>query len=421
MPQPTAPWQALARELFDCAAKAQNSAHKRALLLQLPTIVCQLAQDIAAQQYKPKPFTVFAVTDPKLREIFAPAFEDRLVQQWLVRQVQTWWEQRFVHDSYANRPGKGTQAAVSRLAHFMRQRGHRWVLKLDIQAFFPSVDRRILALLWDKAVNRMALEPVHRHRIQHVAHAILQQSPTEPAPQWSGQRSLLAQIPPHKSLFGSASGIGLPVGSLSSQFFANIYLHELDMFVKRQLRVGAYIRYVDDFVLLADTPAQLLCYQKAIETFLQDRLHLRLHPHKVVLQRSAQGLDFLGAIICPNHLLTRQRTVRALYRRIDQFQRALDGQRVHGQRTELGTLQRWLKDHPVWLAPNQPNPAFLKKMLATLNSYYGLMQHHHTWHLRQHIYHQRLGTLQRFFLPANANYTHLRIRAHWLASPGMLL
>jgi RNA-directed DNA polymerase len=421
MQTPPSEWQPLAQELFDCAAQAQNSAQKRALLLQLPTIVYQLAQDIAALQYQPKPFTVFAVTDPKLREIFAPAFEDRLVQQWLVRQVQAWWEPRFAHDSYANRPGKGTQAAVRRLQHFMRQTGHRWVLKLDIQAFFPSIDRRILAGLWDQALSRMPLERTHRQRVQHVAHAILRQSPTVPAPQFSGQRALLAQIPRHKSLFGCASGVGLPVGSLSSQFFANVYLHELDQFVKRHLRVRAYIRYVDDFVLLADAPDPLLRHQQAIDTFLQERLHLRLHPSKVVLQRSAQGLDFLGAIVSPHHLLTRQRTVRALYRRIHQFQRVMAGQAAQGQRTELGTLQRWLQDHPVWLTPDQPNPAFLHKMLATLNSYYGLMQHHHTWHLRQHIYHQRLGALRRYFLPANANYTHLRIRTHWLASPGMLL
>lgn len=97
-----------------------------------------LAQAIAEQRYAPQAFTVFAVSDPKLREIFAPTFADRLAQQWLVKYIEPWWNTRLIDDSFANRKGKGTQAAIERLQHFMRKPGHRWYCTLDIRAFFSK-------------------------------------------------------------------------------------------------------------------------------------------------------------------------------------------------------------------------------------------------------------------------------------------
>lgn len=141
----------IARQLFACAADAGNSEHKRARFIDLPRLVLEQAAAIAEGRYRPQPFTVFAVTDPKLREISAPDFADRLVQQWLVRHIEPWWDKRFIDDSYANRKGKGTQTAVKRLQHFMRQPGHRCYLKLDIRAFFPGIDRRIVLKLWRQA------------------------------------------------------------------------------------------------------------------------------------------------------------------------------------------------------------------------------------------------------------------------------
>lgn len=158
-----------------------------------------------------------------------------------------------------------------------------------------------------------------RPLLDAVATAILTQSPTQPPPRPSGQRHLLAQVPPHKSLFAAPPGVGLPIGSLTSQFFANVYLNELDQFVKHTLKARAYLRYVDDFCLLADDPATLLGWKAQIEAFLRERLHLTLHPHKVVLQRCTQGLDFLGQIVFPHHSLMRQRSVRALRKRIRYF------------------------------------------------------------------------------------------------------
>ena len=308
----------IARQLLACAARAGNSEQKRTHFIDLPRLVLGLARDIATGHYKPRSFTVFAVTDPKLREIFAPDFADRLVQQWLVTHVQPWWDRRFIDDSFANRTGKGTQAAVRRLQHFMRQSGQRWYCHLDIRAFFPSIDRAVLLRLWRKALPQLPWPQAVRSCLDQVATAIITQDPTQPAPMRSGDTALLARIPAHKSLLGAAPGVGLPIGSHTSQFFANVYLNELDQFVKHQLKVRAYLRYVDDFVLLADDPQTLVRWQAQIARFLGDHLHLELHPGKTVLQRCRQGIDFLGSVVYPDHCLIRQRSIRALRLRLSQ-------------------------------------------------------------------------------------------------------
>lgn len=407
----------IARQIFACAAQAGNSEHKRAHFIHLPEIVLELAAAIAEGRYRPQPFTVFAVTDPKLREIFAPAFADRLVQQWLVRHIEPWWDKRFIDDSFANRKGKGTQAAIARLQGFMRQPRHRWYCKLDIRAFFPSIDRRIVLKLWWQALSKLPHPESTRAMLDQVVTAILSQSPLNPPPHRSGNATLLAQIPPHKSLFHCAPDVGLPIGSLTSQFFANVYLNELDQFVKHTLKVRGYLRYVDDFVLLADDPSTLLDWKRAIDHFLRTRLRLELHPDKTVLQRCNQGIDFLGSIVFPGHELIRQRSVRALRRRIAWFNELIVHEDRRPPAPPAGKWHRWLAEHPIFIAPGTPNPALLARMLATINSYYGIFSHADTWRLRKHIYHQELGPLKTFFLPDGPGYRHLQIRKAWLPIP----
>ena len=409
----------IARELFACAARSGNSEHKRAHFIDLPALVLAQARAIAQGTYQPQPLTVFAVTDPKLREIFAPAFADRLVHQWLVAHIEPWWNRRFIDDSFANRKAKGTQAAIARLQHFMRQPAHRWYCKLDIQAFFPSIDRAILRQIWSNNVQRLPYDAPTRARLNQVALAIFEQNPIDPAPTVSGQKHLLARVPAHKSLFHTATGKGLPIGSLSSQFFANVYLNELDQFIKHTLKVRGYVRYVDDFVLLGDNPAVLNAQRKAIDHFLHTSLALQVHPHKTVMQRCTQGIDFLGSIVYPHHTLVRQRSVRALKLRVQAFTQLVFGGEGALEQAQFkhGSWQRWLANHQATLGPGIPTAALLQKMLSTLNSYYGMFTHAHTWHLRKHIYEVELGALRQFFLPDGPRYSHLRIRKVWQSAP----
>lgn len=376
-----------------------------------------LAQAIAEQRYAPQAFTVFAVSDPKLREIFAPTFADRLAQQWLVKYIEPWWNTRLIDDSFANRKGKGTQAAIERLQHFMRKPGHRWYCTLDIRAFFPSIDRRILLELWQQALPKLPYDAHTRRHLDQVACAIIGQSPLVPPPQHSGDLALLKRIPRHKSLYNCAPDIGMPIGSLTSQFFANIYLNELDQYIKHSLKISGYVRYVDDFVLLADDAATLMHWKAQIEVFLAHHLRLELHPNKVVLQRCAQGVNFLGSIVFPHYSLIRQRSVRALRKRLAWFMYLICPNSARPvPATSMGAWPRWLANHQACIAPGVPSIALLQRMLATINSYYGVYRHANTLRLRKHIYHKELGLLQRFFLPDGPQYLHLTIRKKWLAT-----
>lgn len=411
----------IARQLFSCAADAGNSEHKRAWLIDLPELIYSQAQAIAEGRYQPQPFTVFAVTDPKLREIFAPAFADRLVHQWLVRHIVPWFDARFIDDSYANRKNKGTQAAIDRLQHFVRQPHHRWFCKLDIRAFFPSIDRQRVLEIWRRSLPSLPYPVETRKQLDQVATAILKQSPIHPTPKASGHAHLLAQIPTHKSLFHTPPGCGMPIGSLTSQFFANVYLNELDQFVKHGLKVKGYLRYVDDFVILADDPETLSRHRQAIDAFLLERLGLSIHPDKTVLQRCAQGIDFLGCIVFPDYRLTRQRSVRALRRRLAWFKwLVFPLTEKPAPRPPMGSWQRWLGNHQALFRPGHPTPALLQRMQGTINSYYGVFGHADTYRLRKHIYQRELGPLKTFFLPADASYHHLVIRPVWLPRRGMV-
>lgn len=189
----------------------------------------------------------------------------------------------------------------------------------------------------------------------------------------------------------------MPIGSLTCQFFANVYLNELDQFVKHTLKVRGYLRYVNDFVLLADDPRRLLDGKASISRFLQERLALELHPDKTVLQRCNQRANVLGNSVLPDHLLMRQRTVRSLKRQLSWLKSRIAAEQVTAMPPPA--WQHWLAVHRARLAPGVPSPAPLHRMLSTINSDYGLSQHADTYRLRRHLYHQELEPLRTFSLP----------------------
>ncbi len=166
------------------------------------------------------------------------------------------WEPVFIHDSYACRRGKGTHRAVARLQGFLRQVSANgthpaWFLQLDIKNYFMSIDRGILLGLVLAKLGR------HDDDASWLAEVLIMNDCTRDA-ELRGDRRLLAKLPPHTTLFHAPPGKGLPIGNLTSQFFANVYLDRLDQFVKHTLKCRAYVRYCDDFVLVANSRDELL-------------------------------------------------------------------------------------------------------------------------------------------------------------------
>ncbi|PRH82829.1 reverse transcriptase [Arenimonas caeni] len=268
----------------------------------------QLQAELSAAAWSPRPSTCFIAARPKAREIHAPDFADRVVHHWLVPQLEAIYEPTFIHDSFANRRGKGTHAAVRRLQQFVRQvhsgQGGGWYLQLDVHNFFNSIHRPTLWQLLKRRIVRNGLPPV----VQATTHALLRRSPLAAGVTYRASTAERAAVPPHKQLENAAPGCGLPIGNLSSQFFANVYLDQLDQFVKHVLKAPRYLRYVDDFVLVHQDRVQLADWQARIERFLADHLQLRLKAD-VRLKPLEAGIDFLGYVVRPTHTLVRRRVV----------------------------------------------------------------------------------------------------------------
>ena len=268
-----------------------------------------LERQLSGETWRPSPPTCFIATLPKAREIHAPEFADRVVHHWLVPQLEAIYEPTFIHDSYSNRVGKGTHAAVRRLKSFIRQvhsgQGGGWYLQLDIKNFFNSIHRPTLYRMLKARMERRGL-PLATRR---AAHALLRHSPVENGVNWIGAAEERQRVPAHKRLENAAPGCGLAIGNLSSQFFANVYLDALDQFVKHELRAPRYLRYVDDFVLVHHSRDHLQAWQIQIEAFLADVLRLELKTD-VRLRPLTAGCDFLGYVIYPTHTVVRRRVVQ---------------------------------------------------------------------------------------------------------------
>ncbi len=296
-------------------------------------------QALAAGRWQPTPPVCFGVSRPKAREIHAPAYADRVVHHWLVPRLEAVYEPVFIHDVYSNRRGKGIHAAVDRLQGFMRalhtgRQASGFYLQLDIANFFNSIDRPLLFALLQhrlrKGVRAGRVEAEAACLLRDVSHRILRQDVGRVA-RPIGDRRLLARIPAHKRLLHAGADKGLPIGNLTSQFFANVYLNELDQFIKHTLKCRYYLRYVDDFLLLHASEAQLRQWEGQISDFLAERLHLRLRTPSV-LRPCADGADFLGYIVRPWYRLVRRRVVGNCRERLDGFARELLGRASGGRR-----------------------------------------------------------------------------------------
>ena len=259
--------------------------------------------------WSPGPTICFVAKKPKAREIHAPDFGDRVVHHWLVPILDRLFEPRFIFDSYANRPNKGTHAAVRRLRDFVRQvasgQGGGWYLQLDIRNFFNSIHR---PTLWRILKHRLVQAEVPAI-VQQATHALLRQSVQHQGVINRFTSAERALVPAHKRLENAPAGCGVPIGNLSSQFFANVYLDKLDQFVKHELKAKRYLRYVDDFILVHRDRAQLEIWQRQIKDFLRRELRLELKAD-IRLRPLSTGIDFLGYVTYPTHTRVRRRVVR---------------------------------------------------------------------------------------------------------------
>lgn len=309
----------LVRQYAACRRNKRNTANALRFEARQELNLLALRDELLARSYEPARSVCFFAVRPKLREIFAADFRDRVVHHVLVSHLEPIWERVFIHDSYACRKGKGVHRAVARLQQFMRQataNGTReaFVLHLDIRNYFMSIDKARLFEMLDARLKNDDARWLTRKLVFHDCTA---------APLVKGDPRFVERLPPHKTLFRAPAGKGLPIGNLNSQFFANVYLNALDQFVKHRLRCRWYLRYCDDFVLLAHSREQLLDWRERIRGFLAEQLLLELNTARERLRPVADGVDFLGYIVRPFHLLVRRRVLGHLREKLGRAQREL--------------------------------------------------------------------------------------------------
>lgn len=276
----------------------------------------RLRWELMQGKYTPRPYTYFMLHDPKTRSIAAPDFRDRVVQHALVNVIQPLFEKQFIYDSYACRMNKGTHFAAKRLKRFLMaarsiygKNTLLYVLQCDIRKFFQSMSWDVLLAMIGKTI----VCPQTCMLINTIV--TTHQSVASPQTPSSPQLSLFSSPAnsPETSI-SVAHRTGLPIGNLTSQLFANIYLNELDHFIKDRLQVRWYARYMDDFLIIHPDRIYLKELRDQITSFLKDELHLSLHPKKVTLKNVSTGVPFVGYRIFYDHVLVRGNTLRRIER-----------------------------------------------------------------------------------------------------------
>jgi len=248
----------------------------------------QLHQELKNKTYCHFHYTAFNICDPKPRRIHKACARDRVLHHAVFRILYPIFDKFFIYDSYSCRLEKGTHRAVARLEKFCRKlsrNNHRniFVLKCDIRKFFDSVDQNILLeLIGGKIQDEKAIRLIN----------VIVKS------------------------FEKISSKGLPLGNVTSQLFANIYLNELDQLVKHKLRIKFYLRYCDDFVILGKDGRQLSRTADTIDDFLMRNLELRLHSDKIEIRKYHQGIDFLGYVVLPDYRVLRTKTKKRIVKKL---------------------------------------------------------------------------------------------------------
>jgi len=299
------------KEVYDaylaCRKQKRNTINALKFEQDLECNMGRLVYELNSRTYYPARSVCFTILKPKPREIFAADFRDRIVHHLLFNYLNPICEKKFIYDSFACRKNKGTLAATKRLQTQTRKvtnnnQHHAFYLQLDIHNFFMSIDKEILFQLIQKHLKDKTYYWLAKKLIFH-----------DPTKEYINKtpKELKHKVPEHKSLPNQKQHTGLPIGNLTSQFFANVYLNELDQYVKHTLKAKQYIRYVDDFVLLHENKNILHKWKVQIEHFLQTKLHLKLKP-LIKIQPISNGINFVGCIIRPTYLLPRNRNVHTV-------------------------------------------------------------------------------------------------------------
>lgn len=327
--------------LLLASRKAQKGKRFRENVLQfnfnLERNLIELQSELLSLTYQPGAYATFEIREPKHRLISAAPYRDRIVHHALCNIISPIFDRSFLSCSYANRTGYGTHLALKKFIQLARS--HQYILQCDIQKYFPSIDHEILKMMIRNKIkcrdtNWLINSIIDASNPQFLVHDYFEGD------------HLLTPLQRRK---------GLPIGNLTSQLFANLYLNKFDYFVLENLKISNYIRYSDDFALFSNSHSVLEQARREIESFLE-KIRLKIHPIKSQLFATRQGANFLGFRILPNQIRVRSHSLKRGRRRLRQLLQQLD-QGIVTQNDLCSSLQSW----------------------------FAHLDHADSWHLRQNI------------------------------------
>ncbi len=274
--------------------------------LYLESNLLRLQWEIKTGRYTPSPYTYFTVTEPKLRHVAAPNFRDRVFHHALISVIEPAFDKTFIYDSFACRKGKGTHLAMRRTKRFLQAGRSRYgkstplyILQCDIAKFFPSISWDILLTLIEKKITSpQTLAVIRKIITTHTGYIKMDK---------------ITSLP--QNVINIEERHGLPIGNLTSQLFANVYLNPLDHLVNESLQEHSYGRYMDDFFIIHPDIGHLVKARQEIKDYLQDTLHLTLHPKKSAITNVKDGVAFVGYRIFYDHVLVRSNTLQRFQRK----------------------------------------------------------------------------------------------------------
>jgi retron-type reverse transcriptase len=329
--------------LFQCWNDFKRGKHKRKDIQyferDLEDNIFQLHEELKTQQYEHLPYEHFCVTDPKQRFISKATVRDRLVHHMVFNELSDIFDNQFIHLSLSCRKGKGIHFGIRHLQRMIKMisaNGTKpcYALKMDIKRFFDTINHKILKALIRKRV--------YDDKVLKIIDSIID------------------------SFTKNEKNTGIPLGNVTSQLFANVYLHVLDDFIKQTLREKYYLRYSDDFIILSSEEHHLKSLIILIREHLKNTLKLELHPNKIIIRKLNQGIDFIGYVLFSKHILLRARTKQRMKKRLQKthesyLEESLDGatfdQRLqsylgilsHANENTLATALKnafWVRDKP---------------------------------------------------------------------------
>lgn len=352
---------------YDARKNKRKTINQLEFEVNLEKNIFDLYEDLITDKYQINPCIYFINNYPVKREIFAGDFRDRVVHHLIYNYVYDIFDKYFIYDSYSCRTWKWTSFWIKRISKFIRSCSDNYskdcyILKLDISGYFMNINK---VILFDKIKSILdnkqdKLEINYDFLLKLIQKVVFHDNIKNAI--FKGKRADYVGLPKNKSLFFAQNWCWLPIGNLTSQLFSNVYLDWLDKYIKKELKIKYYWRYVDDFVIIHPNKNELTKIIDKISQYLSQNLWLTLHPDKIYLQHFSKWVSFLWNIIKPNRNYTRKRTFWNFYKKIEKINKSFNLRPVSFLETGLRS-----------------------KVLSPINSYLGFTKNTPSFKIRQKI------------------------------------